>query len=60
MSLRHHFNVMFMCTLQVKLTIAIEDAREVERRRLLGIDGSDTPSREDLAAALEEVSIITS
>uniref|UniRef100_A0A7N0U157 Ycf3-interacting protein 1, chloroplastic n=1 Tax=Kalanchoe fedtschenkoi TaxID=63787 RepID=A0A7N0U157_KALFE len=40
---------------EVKLTIAIEDAREVERRRLLGIDESDGPSREDLAAALEEV-----
>ncbi|CAO2836966.1 unnamed protein product [Amaranthus hypochondriacus] len=40
---------------EVKLTISIEDAREVERRRLLGIDDSDAPTREDLAAALEEV-----
>ncbi|CAM8933005.1 unnamed protein product [Rhodiola kirilowii] len=40
---------------EVKLTIAIEDAREVERRRLLGIDDSEGPSREELAAALEEV-----
>ena len=42
----------------MKLTISIEDAREVERRRLLGIDDSDAPTREDLAAALEEVSVL--
>lgn len=40
---------------EVKLTIVIEDPREVERRRLLGIDDSDAPSREDLVEALEEV-----
>jgi len=33
----------------------IEDPREVERRRLLGIDDSDAPTREDLVEALEEV-----
>lgn len=33
----------------------IEDPREVERRRLLGIEDADTPSREDLAEALEQV-----
>ncbi|XP_052182884.1 ycf3-interacting protein 1, chloroplastic [Diospyros lotus] len=40
---------------EVKLTVLIEDPREVERRRLLGIDDSDAPTREDLVAALEEV-----
>lgn len=40
---------------EVKLTIMIEDPREVERRRLLGIEDSDTPSRDDLAEALEQV-----
>ncbi|TKY58507.1 Ycf3-interacting protein 1 [Spatholobus suberectus] len=40
---------------EVKLTIMIEDPREVERRRLLGIEDSDTPTREDLVDALEEV-----
>ncbi|XP_027346340.1 ycf3-interacting protein 1, chloroplastic [Abrus precatorius] len=40
---------------EVKLTIMIEDPREVERKRLLGIDDSDTPTRDDLADALEEV-----
>lgn len=35
----------------------IEDPREVERRRLVGIDDSDGPTREDLAAVLEEVSV---
>jgi hypothetical protein len=34
----------------------IEDPREVERRRLLGIEDPDTPTRDDLGAALEEVS----
>ena len=42
--------------MQVKLTVMIEDPREVERKRLLGIDDADTPTREDLAAVLEEVS----
>lgn len=41
---------------QVKLTIMIEDAREVERRRLLGIEDLDGPTREDLVDALDEVS----
>ncbi|GKB91511.1 ycf3-interacting protein 1, chloroplastic [Tanacetum coccineum] len=40
---------------EVKLTVMIEDPREVERKRLLGIDDADTPTREDLAAVLEEV-----
>ncbi|XP_050371037.1 ycf3-interacting protein 1, chloroplastic [Argentina anserina] len=40
---------------EVKLTIAIEDIREVERRRLLGIEDPDAPTREELAAVLEEV-----
>ncbi|KAI8568608.1 hypothetical protein RHMOL_Rhmol02G0213900 [Rhododendron molle] len=39
---------------EVKLTIMIEDPREVERRRLLGIDDSEAPTRDDLAAVLEE------
>ncbi|WCJ40559.1 Ycf3-interacting protein 1 chloroplastic [Euphorbia peplus] len=40
---------------EVKLTISIEDPRDVERRRLLGIEDPDTPTREDLAEALEQV-----
>lgn len=40
---------------EVKLTVMIEDPREVERRRLLGIDDADAPTRDDLAAVLEEV-----
>ncbi|GMH27720.1 hypothetical protein Nepgr_029563 [Nepenthes gracilis] len=40
---------------EVKLTIMIEDLREDERRRLLGIDGSKAPTRDDLVAALEDV-----
>ncbi|XP_057721468.1 ycf3-interacting protein 1, chloroplastic isoform X1 [Arachis stenosperma] len=40
---------------EVKLTIMIEDPREVERRRLLGIEDPDAPTRDDLVAALEEV-----
>nr|GMD60642.1 ycf3-interacting protein 1, chloroplastic [Ipomoea batatas] len=43
---------------EVKLTIMIEDPRDVERKRLLGIDDENAPTREDLAAALEEVSIL--
>jgi len=35
----------------------IEDPRDVERRRLLGIDDENAPTRDDLAACLEEVSI---
>ncbi|KAF7801311.1 ycf3-interacting protein 1, chloroplastic [Senna tora] len=40
---------------EVKLTIMIEDPREVERRRLLGIEDPDGPTRDDLVAVLEEV-----
>ncbi|GAB2220321.1 hypothetical protein Droror1_Dr00007966 [Drosera rotundifolia] len=40
---------------EVKLTIMIEDPREVERRRFLGIDDSEAPSREDLVDALVDV-----
>ncbi|CAN8267551.1 unnamed protein product [Cochlearia groenlandica] len=40
---------------EVKLTIMIEDPRELEKRRLLGIEEEDAPSREDLAEALELV-----
>lgn len=40
---------------EVKLTVMIEDPREVERKRLLGIDDSDGPTRDDLVTALEEV-----
>lgn len=34
----------------------IEDPRGVERRRLLGIEYSEVPTREDLVETLEEVS----
>ncbi|PON44629.1 hypothetical protein PanWU01x14_265090 [Parasponia andersonii] len=40
---------------EVKLTVMIEDPREVERRRLLGIDEQDGPTRDDLVTALEQV-----
>lgn len=40
---------------EVKLTISIEDPREIERRRLLGIEDIDGPTRDDLVDALEEV-----
>ncbi|KAJ7969379.1 ycf3-interacting protein 1, chloroplastic [Quillaja saponaria] len=40
---------------EVKLTVMIEDPREVERRRLLGIEDPDAPTRDDLVAALEKV-----
>ncbi|KAL1830734.1 hypothetical protein ACET3Z_000385 [Daucus carota] len=40
---------------EVKLTVMIEDPRDVERRRLLGIDDIDAPTRDELAEALEEV-----
>lgn len=33
----------------------IEDPRDVERRRLLGIDDENAPTREDLADALVQV-----
>lgn len=35
----------------------IEDPRDVERKRLLGIDDENAPTRDDLANALEEVSV---
>ncbi|CAI0546229.1 unnamed protein product [Linum tenue] len=40
---------------EVKLTIMIEDPREVERRKMFGIDDPDAPTREELAEALEMV-----
>jgi hypothetical protein len=40
---------------QVKLTIMIEDPRDVERKRLLGIEDPDELTRDDLADALVEV-----
>ncbi|KAK2997613.1 hypothetical protein RJ639_025032 [Escallonia herrerae] len=40
---------------EVKLTVMIEDPRDVERRRLLGIEEADGPTRDDLADVLEEV-----
>ncbi|GMN56136.1 hypothetical protein TIFTF001_025254 [Ficus carica] len=53
--LRNNRDMLFS---EVKLTILIEDPRDVERRRLLGIeDEYDAPTRDDLAAALEEVSL---
>ncbi|MQM06353.1 hypothetical protein Taro_039178, partial [Colocasia esculenta] len=39
---------------RVKLTIMIEDPREVERKRLLGVD-PDEVTRDDLVSALEDV-----
>ncbi|XP_018477374.1 ycf3-interacting protein 1, chloroplastic [Raphanus sativus] len=50
--LRRNRDMMFN---EVKLTIMIEDPRELEKRRLLGIEEEDAPSREDLADALELV-----
>ncbi|CDP04106.1 unnamed protein product [Coffea canephora] len=40
---------------EIKLTVMIEDPRDAERRRLLGIDDENAPTRDDLADALEEV-----
>ncbi|XP_059301499.1 ycf3-interacting protein 1, chloroplastic isoform X1 [Lycium ferocissimum] len=40
---------------EVKLTIMIEDPRDVERKRLLGIDDENAPTRDELAACLEEI-----
>ncbi|KAL5063460.1 hypothetical protein RYX36_025197 [Vicia faba] len=40
---------------EVKLTIMIEDPRDIERKRLLGIEDLDGPTRDDLVTALEEV-----
>lgn len=40
---------------QVKLTIMIEDPREVERRKELGIEDDRGCSKEDMALALVEV-----
>uniref|UniRef100_A0A0E0N3N4 Protein CHLOROPLAST ENHANCING STRESS TOLERANCE, chloroplastic n=1 Tax=Oryza rufipogon TaxID=4529 RepID=A0A0E0N3N4_ORYRU len=39
----------------VKLTIMIEDPRDIERKRLLGIEDPDEITRDDLADALVEV-----
>ena len=48
-------NFIFSLSLfQVKLTIMIEDPRDIERKRLLGIE-DDEVTRDDLAAALEDV-----
>lgn len=48
--------ILSLSYVQVKLTIMIEDPRDVERKRLLGIEDLDAPTRDDLVAALEEVS----
>jgi hypothetical protein len=40
---------------QVKLTIMIEDPRDIERKRTLGIEDPDEITRDDLADALAEV-----
>uniref|UniRef100_A0A0D9YG53 Protein CHLOROPLAST ENHANCING STRESS TOLERANCE, chloroplastic n=1 Tax=Oryza glumipatula TaxID=40148 RepID=A0A0D9YG53_9ORYZ len=40
---------------EVKLTIMIEDPRDIERKRLLGIEDPDEITRDDLADALVEV-----
>ncbi|KAG0604399.1 hypothetical protein M758_10G169600 [Ceratodon purpureus] len=40
---------------EVRLTIMIEDPREVERRRQLGIEDERGCSKEDMAVALQEV-----
>ncbi|XVF00436.1 hypothetical protein REPUB_Repub04eG0001400 [Reevesia pubescens] len=40
---------------EVKLTVMIEDPREVERRRLLGIEDPDAPTRDDLVDVLDQV-----
>ncbi|KAF7024194.1 hypothetical protein CFC21_036571 [Triticum aestivum] len=40
---------------EVKLTIMIEDPRDVERKRLLGIEDPDELTRDDLADALVEI-----
>ncbi|XP_074581237.1 protein CHLOROPLAST ENHANCING STRESS TOLERANCE, chloroplastic [Curcuma longa] len=40
---------------EVKLTIMIEDPRDVERKRLLGIDDTEDITRDDLVTALEDV-----
>lgn len=47
--------VFFRVASQVKLTIMIEDPRDVERKRLLGIEDPDELTRDDLADALVEV-----
>ncbi|KAF0921520.1 hypothetical protein E2562_009261 [Oryza meyeriana var. granulata] len=40
---------------EVKLTIMIEDPRDIERKRLLGIEDPDEITRDDLADALVEI-----
>jgi hypothetical protein len=37
------------------LTVMIEDPRDIERKRLLGIEDPDEVTRDDLADALEDV-----
>lgn len=51
----HCTQIVLQCSLQVRLTIMIEDPREVERRRLLEIEDADAPTRDDLVAALDQV-----
>ncbi|XP_020596311.1 protein CHLOROPLAST ENHANCING STRESS TOLERANCE, chloroplastic isoform X2 [Phalaenopsis equestris] len=40
---------------EVKLTMMIEDPRNIERKRLLGIEDPDEVTRDDIASALEDV-----
>ncbi|KAG9439269.1 hypothetical protein H6P81_019434 [Aristolochia fimbriata] len=40
---------------EVKLTIMIEDPREAERKKMLGLEDAEEVTRDDLAAALEDV-----
>jgi hypothetical protein len=49
------YSALFDVASQVKLTIMIEDPRDVERKRLLGIEDPDEITRDDLADALVEV-----
>lgn len=44
-----------MTSNEVRLTIMIEDPREVERRRQLGIEDERGCSKEDMAVALQEI-----
>jgi hypothetical protein len=49
------FCASFAVAKQVKLTIMIEDPRDIERKRTLGIEDPDEITRDDLADALVEV-----
>ncbi|XP_073115617.1 uncharacterized protein [Elaeis guineensis] len=40
---------------EIRLTIMIEDPRDTERKRLLGIEDPDGVTRDDLVAALDDV-----